>query len=157
MFNINIDIIIRQILPPRKRSNSILEFLQAAVKPLKQLHQSFLDRRQQTLFYMAYNSQVIYLERLLNIVFNSGNPGIYIDDAVQFDYWFLYNTAENHPQYIYNTDENQPVWLYNQTEFETNYDFIVFVPLGLQFNENQMKALINRYKLAGKRYTIQTY
>ncbi len=157
MFNIDINTIIRQILPPFKRSQSILEYLRAAVHPLIELHQNFLEQRQKTLEYLAYNSQVIYLERLLNQVFNNGNTGIYISDAVQFDYWFLYNNAEQHPQYLYNTSENQPVFLYNEQEFDTNYDFIVWVPTAVTFNINRMRALINRYKLAGKRYDIQTY
>jgi hypothetical protein len=36
-------------------------------------------------------------------------------------------------------------------------DFIVFVPQSLSYDERRMKALVKMYKLAGKRFTIQTY
>jgi hypothetical protein len=36
-------------------------------------------------------------------------------------------------------------------------DFIVYVPFSLNFDINEMKALINYYKLAGKRYSIVNY
>jgi hypothetical protein len=37
------------------------------------------------------------------------------------------------------------------------YDFIVWVPVALVFDMNEMRALINRYVQAGKRYSIQTF
>jgi len=48
-------------------------------------------------------------------------------------------------------------FLKNKIEYQTQYDFIVMVPVPVTFNVNEMKAFINYYKLAGKRYTIQTY
>jgi hypothetical protein len=37
---------------------------------------------------------------------------------------------------------------------ELMVDFIVWVPVGLSYDKNEMKALIDIYKLAGKRYII---
>lgn len=55
-------------------------------------------------------------------------------------------------------DEGPRRYLYNKTEYYGGGDsFIVFVPAGVIFDTSEMKALINRYKLAGKTYSIQTY
>jgi hypothetical protein len=37
------------------------------------------------------------------------------------------------------------------------YDFIVWVPVALVFDTYELQALVNRYKQAGKRYSIQTF
>jgi hypothetical protein len=71
----------------------------------------------------------------------------------------LYNKIEDRsPKYFYNKAElKQLYYLRNKIEYNTNADFIVMVPNTLTFDIYEMKGLINRYKLAGKRYLIQTY
>lgn len=49
------------------------------------------------------------------------------------------------------------LYLQNLSEYALQFDFIVKVPAALVFDANEMKAIINYYKLAGKRYTIQPY
>lgn len=48
-------------------------------------------------------------------------------------------------------------YLINRNESGNLFDFIVMVPIALVYDENEMRALVNTYKLAGKSYTIQTY
>lgn len=48
-------------------------------------------------------------------------------------------------------------YLINKGEALQPTDFIVWVPVALVFDINELRALVNRYKLAGKRYTVQTY
>lgn len=45
----------------------------------------------------------------------------------------------------------------NKSEAQSQYDFIVKVPVAVTFNIDEMKAVVEYYKLAGKRFTIQTY
>ncbi|HMQ77105.1 MAG TPA: hypothetical protein PKE21_13890 [Flavobacteriales bacterium] len=47
--------------------------------------------------------------------------------------------------------------LINKLESLQAVDFIVWVPVLLPFDVPEMRALINRYKAAGKRYKIMTY
>ena len=50
------------------------------------------------------------------------------------------------------------IYLYERADYgDTGVDFIVLVPRGLQYNEFEMKYLIDFYKLASKRYKIQEY
>ncbi len=45
----------------------------------------------------------------------------------------------------------------NLIEYQSAFDFIVMVPVAVTFDTNEMKALVNYYKCAGKRYTIETF
>lgn len=67
-----------------------------------------------------------------------------------------------------NTNEppgNNAFWAYVRRTFRLirkgealqPFDFIVWVPLLLVFDEAEMRSLINTYRMAGKRYSIQTY
>jgi hypothetical protein len=49
------------------------------------------------------------------------------------------------------------IYYKNTSEYWTQIDFIVMVPISVVFNQDEMKSIVNYYKLAGKRYTIQTY
>lgn len=62
--------------------------------------------------------------------------------------------------------DGSPSWSFHK-DFDTyirrkgeslqGIDFIVYVPIELVFDEAEMRALIERYRQAGKRYTIETY
>lgn len=49
------------------------------------------------------------------------------------------------------------LYLINKGEALQSLDFIVWVRVLLLFDQVEMRALIDTYKLAGKRYTIMTY
>lgn len=55
------------------------------------------------------------------------------------------------------SDEGERLYLLNKAEGQNSFDFIVWVPAGLVFDQNEMEALIDLYKLAGKTYVILTY
>lgn len=54
-------------------------------------------------------------------------------------------------------DDGPRPYMRNSTESLVLYDFIIWVPAGLVFDQDEMGALVATYKLAGKRYSIQTY
>lgn len=49
------------------------------------------------------------------------------------------------------------VVIVNKAEVYAQDDFIVYVPSWVVFDTNEMKTLINYYKIAGKQYSIQIY
>jgi hypothetical protein len=49
------------------------------------------------------------------------------------------------------------VVIINKSEVYAQDDFIVWVPSNVVFDVNEMKALVNYYRLAGKKYSIQIY
>lgn len=53
--------------------------------------------------------------------------------------------------------QSEVMFLRRKTEFYMQYDFIVRVPASLTFNVVSMKAIIDYYRFAGKRYKIEIY
>lgn len=117
--------------------------------------QSLADK---TLYEMQHDSRVIYLEKVLNEYFEieTYNPNSHI--ATRQIY--IIDTPKAPKTYIFQTEENQPVYLgtvYLDREQEFNADFIIKVPEAIAFDEPKLRAMVNFYKLAGKKYLIQTY
>lgn len=111
-----------------------------------------------TLYEMQHDSRVIYLEKMLNEWFEvpTYNPNSHI--ATRQIY--IVDVPQVAKTYIYQPEENQPVYLgmvYLDRENETNADFIVKIPVTIEFDEPRLRALIDFYKLAGKKYIIETY
>ena len=162
MFSVNFKNIINQNLPPKTGDDVQItkSWLYSLIQPIIELYAIFSSYRIQALYTLSFTGQVIYLEKLLNDTFNNGGTEIFIEDGILKIAPFLFNTAEDaDPFYVFNTAETneENLYLYNTAEYTGNLDFIVKVPTALVFDENQMKSLINKYKLAGKNYTIQTY
>jgi len=97
------------------------------------------------------------LEKVLNDAFDVEERRIYITDSIINDPTYLYSIPEARPVFL------GTAYLYDFRVFdETEIDFYVVFPLALKpvspFDllnfENRIKALINYYKLASKRYKI---
>lgn len=110
--------------------------------------------------------QVGSLEYMLNKqYYNDGLAGlIYITDGTGDNNIYLFNTAENEQQtFLFSTFEGEPpLFLYNNNEFSGDPDFIVLLPSALPPTITgdytiEMRALINKFKIAGTSYIIKTY
>lgn len=167
MFNVDFNNIITLLLPPFLRKSKNIAWLKSLVKPLIDLYTLFMAYRVTTVYSLSFTGQVIYLEKLLNDSYNAGLTGIYIADGSGIARIYFSHKSEGFPkQYLYHKSENQtPLYLYHKSEYNSQNDFIIMVPLSLytqlQLNNDQglnnMKSLVNLYKLAGKRYTINSY
>lgn len=124
------------------------------------------------------NSQVMLLERALNIRYldqdkwaTDASPtavnGIYIDSSsVITNQGFAWNLNENQPNdgYAYNVGEtpitpppHTPEYAYNLNEFLGQDVFVVKVPAWFTYDETEMRAFIDRFRMAGRNYSIETY
>jgi hypothetical protein len=168
MFSINLSNIITWLLPTFLRGPGLQAWLKALVTPLQALHNMLSAYRTRKHYEMAITSQVIYLEKMLNDIYDPTNEAIYIDDIGKVDKVYLFNKIEGkQPPYIYNKSESGyvPTYLHNKTEITYIFNFVVMVPAAiysdLLLNNSQglasMKANINHYKLFGVTYTIQPY
>lgn len=100
---------------------------------------------QQNYIYTKYNAATAYT------VGQFANYGIYTWVCIQ-------NTTGNTPAdpSIYWQIHKPRLYLYQSDEY-VSLGFIVWVPVGLVYDVDQMNAWINKYKLAGITHTIQTY
>lgn len=168
MFNFDFQYVIECLLPPFLRKPKLIAWLMVLVSPIQTLWNEFSAYRLSILDQVSFNSQIIYLEKLLNDRYNIAMVQlIFITDVANVEYQYLANKAEGYPPlYLKNKAEaGDTLYIGNKSEYFGQYDFIVNVPLAIYTDLltnnsaglNNMKALINFYKLAGKRYLIQSF
>lgn len=139
-----------------------LIFLNSFVAPIVQLYNQLLSFRTESLYKLNHNSQVIYMQSMLNDSFDNDLRRIRIRNAeIKEPVWF-YEPLEEQPVYFYEPDE-APVYFREDFEFlGGGSDFTVFVPIDLKpialsdFNAyiTKMSAKIDYYKLYSKGYQI---
>jgi hypothetical protein len=155
-FEVDFPKLVRLLVPPRLRKIKHVTWLQALTNPVNYLYQQFRRNRDANLYRLYITPQVVYMEKLLNDRYDISGRRIRIKDALVFEPEYIYQEQELKPVYIYKEEENKPVYLFTDAEIGSDsVDFFVLVPPDLTYNENEMTALINNYKLAGKRYKIQ--
>jgi hypothetical protein len=164
-FDINYDLLRLQLLPVRLRNNKMKAWLSCLISPIKWLHNKFRAARIANLYYLDHSGQVVFLEASLNDVFDPVSRGIYIIDGLYEDPVFLFLEPEVKPVWLGlgseagATSYASPAVLF--TDAETSLlgnSFIVRVPVTLPFDNERMKAHINRYRLAGRNvFGIETY
>ncbi|WP_107039978.1 hypothetical protein [Brumimicrobium mesophilum] len=157
MIQFDVNNIVENNISPRLRKVFTLAFFKACASPLVVSFSTFYQFYEDKKYELLFNGQVIYLEHLLNDQFDNINRGIYITDAPQqADQIVLYNENENNEEtVIFNIPENEPpIVTYNYSEMLAWPDFIVNIPSSVVFNQTQLKAYVNKYKLAGKNYII---
>lgn len=143
------------------RTDEVLAYCLVLVSPLVLVYNSLLTFRLFLLYKLSITPQVCYLEKMLNNQYDNTERRIYIEDAVLVDGIFIFQEAEEEPIFIYTEAESTKPKTYLYTEGETSgagaNDFIVFYPAGLLFNMNELVSLVNQYKLASKKFTVQPY
>lgn len=164
-FDINYDSLRTQLLPVRLRNNKMKAWLRCLIAPIKWLHVKFLGLRTEDVYTLAHTGQVVYLEAVLNDTFDPVVRGIMIVDGSYEDPIFTYTIPETSPQWLGLVGETgmpgfvTPVSLYTTGETALLGDaFVVRVPSAIVFDESRMRALVNRYRIAGKGvYSIVVY
>lgn len=150
--------LVELLLPTFLRKSKTLAFLKATIAPLETLRDS-------TLYKMQHTCQVIYLEKMLNEWFNVPNydhqnheatKAITIIDEFHEPENYVFLEGENEPSLEY---DNVNKWLDADAIFAFGevayYDFVVQIPSTYSFVLEQLRATIEYYKLAGKKYRIQ--
>jgi hypothetical protein len=139
-------------VPVALRRPVTIAWLGVLLWPVIRLYQAFSRNRSANLYRLQITGQVCYLEKMLNDRYDPIDRRIYIDEAIERPPLYLYQDAESKPVYL----GEKP--LYQDTEFGINLDdFIVFVHNEIIFEFNELRSLVNLYKLAGTRYSVQFY
>lgn len=137
-------------LPVAIRTTDIIALIQSLIAPLVDLYDQWVGYRAANLYRLAHNGQVCHLRKVLNDTFDSSDRRIQILDGNKFNREYIYTPPEKDPKYL------GTLYLRPSSDYaDTGVDFIVLVPNGLQFNIDDMKAMVNYYRLAAKRYDIR--
>ena len=164
-FDVNYDVLSVQILPVRLRKEKMKAWIQCLISPVKWLFNLFGINRNNNLYILAHNSQVVYLQAALNDVFDPVGRNIIIVDGPYEDPLFTYLVPEMRPIWLGLASEAgstayaDPEVLYTNAETSLlGISFIVKVPVAVPFDMARMKALINSYRLPGRNlYQVVTY
>nr|DAJ30014.1 MAG TPA: hypothetical protein [Caudoviricetes sp.] len=153
---LNVQTLAVLLTPTFLRGRRMVAWLRVLTAPLASLHYAFTEKRTQDLYKLAHNGQVCYLEKALNDRFDRQSRRIRIEDGTRYKQEYIYTQAENRPRIV--SPEN-PMILYPRGYYaDIGVDFIVKVPREIyKTNDYEMKALIDFYRLASKRYKIEPY
>jgi hypothetical protein len=166
IFNIEYKTLVEMLTPTFFRQKRYIKWLRVLIKPLSTQKSVFLKFRTESLYKLSHNSQVIYLEKVLNDAFDNDLRRIYINNAIIIEPIWFYEIEDNKPVLFYEIADNKPVYFREGAELTgDSIDFTVFVPSELQPSTttafenfiNQMRALVDYYKLYSKNYQIQFY
>lgn len=139
------------LMPTFLRTGLIAAFLRAIVSPLQMLYAVFGNFRADADYKLSHNSQVCYLQKVLNDTFDNTLRRITITDVQRYRRMYLYLRTEIKPHYLGK--------LYVNTAGELadiGFDFAVNLN-GVRLDEGNltmMRSIINYYKAASKRYKI---
>ena len=146
---LNIDKLVVLLLPTFLRKPKLIAWLRMLAAPLHKLLYTFQQARTADLYNLAHNSQVCYLRKALNDEFDSEQRRIRIEDGRQKQRLYIYPRSANKPLYL------GKIFLYQRGDYiDGGVDFIVVLPKDLTYDKYKLEALVNFYKLAGKRWQI---
>ena len=163
VYNINWRKFIIENLEVDLRRVKTVKWLEVLFKPIIWLHIEFLAFRTQALYKVNHNSQICYLQAVLNDSFDNVQRRIIIRNATLREPLWFYEPEENKPVVFYEPEDNKPVYFREESEFiGDGADFLVLVPIDLKPTNTQeenallikMKAQIDYYKLFVKNYII---
>lgn len=155
IFNLNYKKLVVWLLPKPIRKPVQVAWLLALASPVIRLFNEFQAFRQSVIYHLTISPQVCKLEKLLNDRYDTVNRGIWIDDAREYEPLFLYQKAESKPVHLYRKSENKPKYLYTKAETSAlGVDFIIYVPVFVVFDINELSSLIKKYKLVSKTFKV---
>lgn len=150
MYNLNIDKLLVLLTPTFLRKPKMVAWLRALATPLNKLLYQFQQARTADLYNLAHNSQVCYLRKALDDEFDSLLRRIHIEDGKQNARIYIYPRSSNKPLYL------GKVYLYQRGSYiDGGVDFVVVLPQDLEYDRYKLEALVNFYKLAGKRWNVR--
>lgn len=143
------------LLPVKLRTATVYAFINAALTPVVNLYNAFLVYFTEVDYKLKHTSQVFSLRAVLNDAFDVDQRRITVDDPGGAEIILLdLDSYEN--AVILDTDEYAAVIIHVDSDYNgTDFDFVVNVPFLFPTSEKyRLRALVDYYKLAGKRYDV---
>jgi hypothetical protein len=164
-YSIHILKLIAGLSPHYLRQNRYMDWMDVLLSPFQHVNDWLVSLTHHIRYRTAFTGQVILLEHLLNDIFDPVSRGIYITDgnAIPISITYLESEINTPPIYTWLEVETQltpSIFTFMESELEVSYfDFVVHVPIGLGLvpANARLHAWVKKYKIAGKRYTINLY
>lgn len=147
---------VRWLVPGVLRRPKMLAFIRSVIMPVNTIHTSFLYYRNNALYRLAITPQVCYLERALNDRYDVMERRIYIQDSTTLVPVPLYRQEESKQQVLYRKGNGEPITFYTKAEtLQFTSDFIISIPVTVNFNMSELTAFVNSYKLTSKTFKVK--
>lgn len=150
MFEIDFKRLVALLLPMSLRRPLIFGVLRAGVSGVERVYKGFMVARKEHNFRLTHNGQVCYLRGVLNYCFGSG---FRIGNIKREGDWLYAVTEAGENITLAATEEGKgvPVLYSEQMLNAAQNDFVVFVPDTYWARLEEIKAMVDRYKLVTKR------
>ena len=141
----------------------------AAVSPLQYLHTRFILWKRESDYRLEHNGQVCYLRALLNDKFDPIDRRITITETVENVGFITLHKREEDAEVLVPRRGSGRILILNRRGYGgtlirtrrvyggvSGYDFWVNIPLALydKLDITQVRAVVDAYKLASKRFSI---
>lgn len=157
-YDVNIKRLALLLLPTFWRRPLFAAVTYAAVSPLQSLHTRFMRWRQETDYRLRYNGQVCHLEAVLNDMFDPGERRITITDSAENVGYISLHHRDADRSVLLPLRGSGRIVLLNRRGYGgvSGFDFWVNLPISLygDIDLAQVKAVVDTYKLASKRFSI---
>lgn len=161
MFNLNTDRFKDILISARLLKSHFVAIIDSCLSAIKSLIAQLNLFRTSINAKLSYNGQVCSLERLLNDRFDAVNRDIFITDAESIDMLIAYEYLDI-PKHIIVCEnivdfaDYQVIAYKNEIIGDNLHKFIINVPneTPIVLREDELRALVNRYRLAGKLFYI---
>lgn len=162
IYDIDIIKFAQGLLPTALRGNGTKLFFRFLLNPFVLLHKRFLDYKQKKEWYLKYNCTAnpddgSGMQQMLNDYFadlkavNSCTDDILVETQYSGNEVMLYPANQHNPVMT-------PVVITDISTWNA-YPFVVKIPVVLQnaIDENQVRRLVNIFKLYGTQFSIEYY
>lgn len=158
LFNIDFDVLEKLLIRRKLRLPKRMAGITALLSPVKYVWNKFVAFYNGILYDMAHTTQTVFLQAVLNDKYDNILRRIVINDGPDKDAMIVYRDIESKPgPFIYLNAENHPKYIYNNAETaDLGPDFIIEIPVAVTYNQEELIALVNKFKLPGKVFIIQT-
>lgn len=160
IYNTNLKRLALLWLPTFFRKPIIQSILRAGIRPIFDIQREFASLREKASYKIKHNGQICYLCAALNDDFDTLLRRIKIVDAPRYEHSIFYPREDKKAVSFIEREKNNPVIFFDRALIGSELiDFIVQVPkeiLSDKQTEIQLRSLVNAYKLASKRYILNT-
>lgn len=146
------------LLPEKLRQKVVMALLEVMMLPWSYIKRSLSEYARSKENELKITGQVCKLRKLLNDSFDNEERRIRIVDSMEIDLPMVYVFPSDSNQVLYLYPDNPPVWLQTDSKVASvRTDFYIELPEQLSnlVNDARLKALVNTYKLASKRWFIR--
>lgn len=155
LYDFNIRLLVRRYVAKWFRHDENVAFGYALLKPLEYIHNLFLSHRLAVNATYRYNGLLHSHQNLLNDTYDPVLRRIYITVSPQVPIVHYSGEVEPTSLWYQNEEELQSYWYTTEPDGAVYlHEFSINVPISLLINYNQLFALIDDYRIAGRRPNI---